>query len=374
MVRDVINMMQMRAEEKGLRLRIDQSSRFPRYIIGDEPRMRQVMINLIGNAIKYTEQGGVTLRLGVTQDEFPQLLIEVEDSGPGIAQEDQPRVFEPFVQLGDHGTSKGTGLGLTITRQYVLMMDGSIGLESTPGKGALFRVNLPLIEAKMADIVNAKQAEQGKVVALADGQPKYRILIVEDQADNQLLLAHLLERIGLKVRVAENGKQGIELFQQWHPHLIMMDRRMPVMDGEEAMRRIRELPGGRKVKIVAVTASAFKEQQKQMLDAGMDDFVGKPYTADEIYACLARLLGLQYQYKNHTESQKKLPPLTPESISILPSTLRTELKQALEALDNAHINRLISKIAAYDKELQQTLELLAERFDYPAILKALAGI
>jgi CheY-like chemotaxis protein len=251
------------------------------------------------------------------------------------------------------------------------MMGGSIGLESAPGKGSLFRVNLPLTEAKETDTVNTKQTKLGEVVALAPGQPNYRILIVEDQKDNQALLAHLLESIGLRIRVAENGKQGIELFQQWHPHLIMMDRRMPVMDGEEAMQRIRELPGGREVKIVAVTASAFKEQQKKMLDAGMDDFVGKPYTPGEIYTCLARQLGLRYQHKDYAESQKQSPPLTPESISILPSTLRSELKQALETLDNDQISRLILKIAAYDKNLHQTMAQLAERFDYPAILNAL---
>ncbi|MEJ2693076.1 MAG: response regulator [Candidatus Thiodiazotropha sp.] len=371
MVRDVIDMMQMRAEEKGLHLLIDQSSRFPRYIVGDEPRLRQVMINLIGNAIKYTEQGGVALRLGITRDECAQLQIEIEDSGPGIALKDQPRIFEPFVQLGDHGASKGTGLGLTITRQYVLMMGGSIGLESTQGEGSLFRVNLPLIEAKATDIAHAKQAESGEVIALATGQPQYRILIVEDQPDNRALLAHLLESIGLQVRIAENGEQGIELFQQWYPHLIMMDRRMPVMDGEEAMHRIRELPGGREVKIVAVTASAFKEQQEKMLDAGMDDFVGKPYTPSEIYNCLARQLGLRYLYNNYTESQTQSSSLAAESISSLPSTLRAELKQALETLDSDHINHLIAKVEAYNKELYQTMAQAAERFDYPTILRAL---
>ncbi|MEJ2622016.1 MAG: response regulator [Candidatus Thiodiazotropha sp.] len=371
MLRDVIDMMLVRSEEKGLRLLIDQSSQFPRYIIGDEPRLRQVIINLIGNAIKYTEKGGVALRLNVSQCKPKQLQIEVEDSGPGISPEDQPRIFAPFVQLGKQSTNQGTGLGLTITRQYIQMMGGTIGLDSTPGKGSVFRVSLPLNETNETDIIQANQTNHGEVLRLTDGQPQYRILIVEDQEDNQALLSHLLESVGLEVRVAENGKKGIELFQSWHPHLIMMDRRMPVLDGEEATQRIRDLPGGKEVKIVAVTASAFKEQQKKMLDAGMDGFVGKPYTRNEIYACLAQQLGLRYQYEIETKIQKQFRPLTAESISILPPPMRTELMQALENLESDHINYLIQQVASYDKELQQQMAQLAEIFDYPTILQAL---
>jgi signal transduction histidine kinase/DNA-binding response OmpR family regulator len=371
MVRDVTDMMQMRAGEKGLQLRIDQSSKFPRFIVGDEPRLRQVLINLIGNAIKYTEQGGVAVRLGTKHNEYSHLLVEVEDSGPGIAARDQPRIFEPFVQLGEHGVSKGTGLGLTITRQYVQMMGGNISLESTLGKGSLFRVELPLTKATETDIVQAEQVKQGEVVGLAPGEPQYRILIVEDQQDNQALLAHLMENVGLQTKVAENGKQGVELFKSWQPHLILMDQRMPVMDGKEATRHIRQLTGGRKVKIVAVTASAFKEQQKEMFEAGMDDVVGKPYRPDEIYACLSKQLGVRFEYEGVAETQGQERTLTPEMLSVLPEALRNELQEALESLESDRIAQVIQQVATHDQELQQTLTQLAESFDYPAILQAL---
>jgi signal transduction histidine kinase/CheY-like chemotaxis protein len=371
MVRDVTDMMHIRARDKGLQLDIDQSSQFPRYIVGDEPRLRQVLINLIGNAIKYTGQGGVSVRLGTKHNERAHLLIEIEDSGPGIAVRDQPHIFEPFVQLGKQGTNKGTGLGLTITRQFVQLMGGSISLESTPGKGSLFRVALPLSEATADDIAQPAPEAPGEVVGLDSGQPQSRILIVEDQPDNQALLLQLIQSVGLQAKVAGNGERAVELFQSWQPQLILMDRRMPVMNGEEAARRIHQLPGGQKVKIVAVTASAFKEERKKILDAGMDDFVSKPYRPGEIYACLSKHLGIRFLYQDATETPQQERTLTPEMLSVLPKHLRKELQEAFQSLQSERIDQLIQEVANYDQDLQKTLTYFAESFDYPTILQAL---
>lgn len=372
MVRDVTDMMSVRAQEKGLQLLIDQSSKFPRFIIGDEARLRQTLINLIGNALKFTQQGGVTLRLGIKQDTVAQLLlIEVEDTGPGIAPEDQLLIFEPFVQLGEQGDNKGTGLGLTITRQFVQLMGGQLSLESTPGKGSLFRVELPLNEAEEEASAKPKETSPGEVVCLAPGQPSYRVLIVEDQLENQLLLTQLMEAIGIDVKIANNGKQGVELFQSWHPHLIWMDRRMPVMDGIEATIAIRQLPDGQSVKIVAVTASAFIEQREEMLQSGMDDFLRKPYRANEIYECLAKHLGAKFMYADVSKVEATINTLTPDMLAGLPEVLRDELKEAVESLENERIALVIQQIAAHDPQLQRTLIQLADNFDYTAILKAL---
>lgn len=371
MVRDVTDLMQVRAEEKGLRLLIDQSSNFPRYIVGDEAHLRQVLINLLGNSVKFTRQGGVTLRLGTRKNSVSHLMIEIEDSGSGIAPEDQQRIFEPFVQLGEQSDNKGTGLGLSITRQFIQLMDGTISLVSTPGKGSLFRIALPLTEVAEADIVQSKQAEKGDVVGLEPGQPEYRILIVEDKLENQLLLAELMESVGFPVKVAENGEQGVKLFQSWHPHLIWMDRRMPVMDGLEATRRIRNLPGGKTVKIVAVTASAFVEQRSESLDAGMDDFVTKPYRFTEIYECLSKQLGVRYIYGGMPEPDPMATAKLPEMLSVLPEELRNDLAEALESLETNRIAQVIGQIEPYDRKLQKSLSCLAETFDYTAILKAL---
>ncbi|MGZ5050447.1 MAG: response regulator [Methylobacter sp.] len=371
MIRDVTDMMSVRAQDKGLALLIDQSSEFPHFIVGDEARLRQILINLIGNALKFTQQGGVTLRLRTKQNPNVQLVIEIEDSGPGIEPEDRQRIFEPFVQLGTQGDSKGTGLGLTITRQFVQLMGGSIALESTLGKGSLFRIDLPLREAGEEELVKSKRISHDDILSLAPGHPDYRVLIVEDQLENQILLTQLMESIGISVKVAKNGQEGVQLFQSWRPHLIWMDRRMPIMDGVEAAKTIRQLPDGNQVKIVAVTASAFMEQREEMLKAGMDDFVCKPFRSNEICECLSRQLDAKYIYKDVSEQQKQKTALTSEMLSILPNELHRDLLDALESLDSERIDQIIEQVAAYDQPLQKTLANFAENFDYSAILKAL---
>jgi signal transduction histidine kinase/CheY-like chemotaxis protein len=373
LVRDVTDLMEPRANQKGLSLRLDQSSSFPRYINGDEAHLRQILINLLGNAVKFTHQGGVTLRLATKPNTTAHLIIEIEDSGIGLSAADQQRLFQPFVQLGKQpGDNQGTGLGLSITRQFVQLMGGSITVESTPGKGSLFRVELPLIEAKETDILPPQGSEKGEVVGVAPGQTRYRILIVEDDHENQLLLSRLMQRIGFEIKVAADGAQGIQLFQSWQPHLIWMDRRMPVMDGLEATQAIRQLPGGKDVKIIAVTAAALVEERDEMMKAGMDDFVRKPYRFNEIYDCLGKQLSVQYSYAEpQPENNPTAVILTTDMLAVLPPALRNELRAALESLREEQINAALQQVAAYDVTLYHELSRLVDDFDYPSILKVL---
>ena len=373
LVRDVTDLMELRANEKGLSLRLDQSSKFPRYINADEAHLRQILINLLGNAVKFTHQGGVTLRLATKPNTTAHLIIEIEDTGIGLSAADQQRLFQHFVQLGKQpGDNQGTGLGLSITRQFVQLMGGSITVESTPGKGSLFRVELPLIEAKETDLVLPQEAGKREVVGIAPGQTRYRILIVEDDPENQLLLSRLMQRIGFEIKVAADGAQGIQLFQSWQPHLIWMDRRMPVMDGLEATQAIRQLPGGKDVKIIAVTAAALEEERDEMMKVGMDDFVRKPYRFNEIYDCLGKQLSVQYIYAEpQPENNPTAVILTTEMLAVLPPALRNELRAALESLREEQINAALHQVAAYDVTLYHELSRLVDNFDYPSILKVL---
>lgn len=372
MVHDVTEMMRLRAQQKGLQLQLDQSSEFPRYIKGDEARLRQILLNLVGNAVKFTRQGGVTIRLGVRENAQHHLRIEVEDSGPGINAEDQQVLFRPFVQLPEGASHGGTGLGLSIVRQFVQLMGGAITLESTPGKGSLFRVELPLEMAGEQEIAHLGKTLHGEVTGLAPGQAAYRILIAEDQIDNQLLLATLMGDLGLEAKIASNGEECVQLFREWRPDLIWMDWRMPVMDGVEATRRIRDLPDGDKVKIIAVTASAFMEQQSELRTAGMDDYVRKPFRSSEIHDCMARVLGIQFTYRENqpVESDIHAPQIT-QRLSVIAVEMRDELRAAIESLDRERIDLAIGCIADNDRELGRYLSRLAEEFDYPSILLAL---
>jgi len=372
LVDDVISMMHLRAEEKGLRLELVQASHVPRFIKGDEVRLRQILVNLVGNAVKFTREGGVTVRIGGEQNGVQRLQIEVEDTGPGIAQEHQKRLFQPFVQFSGGGMREGTGLGLAIARQFAELMGGTIRLESKVGVGSVFRVDLPVeVVSETGPDSAARAAQAVEVVGLAPGQPRYRILIADDHHDNQTLLAKLMMDLGLEVKTAENGEQCVRLFKEWQPHLIWMDRVMPVMDGVEATWRIRRLPGGGDVKIIAVTASVFRERRQELFDAGMDDFVSKPYRFDEVYTAMARHLGVEYQYQSPVSEVKAVDELTPSMLAGLPDALRVELGDALESLDSGRIEVATGKISKIDAALGNTLVRLVATFSYPTILKAL---
>jgi CheY-like chemotaxis protein len=186
-------------------------------------------------------------------------------------------------------------------------MGGDIVLISEPLKGSLFQVELPLTLADENEVRHLNAEAHGEVVGIVSGQPRYRILIAEDQYENRLLLTQLMEKIGFETKTAENGEQCVQIFRDWHPDLIWMDRTMPIMDGVEATREIRSLPDGDKVKIIAVTASAFKEEQPELLEAGMDELLYKPYRFNEIYDSMTRQLGIEFIYRQSASTEKSEP-------------------------------------------------------------------
>jgi CheY-like chemotaxis protein len=375
MVRDVMDMMGARAQMKGLALLHVESSELPRYVRADGSRLRQVLINLVGNAIKFTSTGSVTLRLdaGRADDEARFLLtVYVEDTGSGIAQEDQARIFEPFVQAGPASAKRGSGLGLAITRQLVELMGGTVGVESTPGKGSKFRVEVPVFVEEESEPAGAL-GDRRRITGLEPGQPEFRVLVCEDEPTSAAVLLRFLQSAGFQVRVAENGAKGVDLFQSWRPDFIWMDLRMPVMNGVEAAKRIRAIEGGGSVKIAAVSASAFAEERSEVLAAGMDDFVRKPFRSAEIFDCMARHLGVRYRRSEaQPYARRELPPpLGPAALEGLPEELRAELQDALAALDVERIAAAIRRVAERDFGLGATMSHYADRLEYTAIFRAL---
>lgn len=372
MILDVTDMLRLRAEEKGLQLQVDQSAEFPRYIVGDQAKLRQILINLISNAIKATERGGVILRLGLKHNHAEHLLIEVEDSGCGIAPAEQARILEPFVQIGAPNKQQGTGLGLSITRQFAELMGGTLSLSSVEGQGSTFRVEIPVRLAQPEDVAQAPKA-CGDVTGLAPGQPTCRVLVAEDQPESQLLQLSLLEGVGFDVRLAENGIEAVEQFQAWRPHFIWMDRRMPGLNGVEATRRIRDLEGGAAVKIAAVTASTFKEDDEELLAAGFDAIVHKPYRPQQIFACMEQLLGLRFVRAEAEAARHMLAELSPAALAVLPDCLHDGLAEALVVLDGERILAAIEAIAQADAGLGAALRGRAQNYDYESILALLRG-
>lgn len=373
MLHTLMQLFRARAEDKDLALRLEMTSDLPIWISADARKLRQVLINLLSNAVKYTSQGSITLTAAcqtTTAGDY-QLEFTVTDTGRGIAPAELAHLFEPFVQSSEETTtqSEGTGLGLSISRQFARLMGGEIIVESTPGKGSSFRFYIRALP------VNADEPQQtcaqGRVIGLAPNQQLWRILIVEDKEENRVLLSKLMTAMGFEVREAQNGSEGVQVFQQWSPHLIWMDMRMPVMDGYEATRRIKASERGQTTIIIALTASAFAEQRSLMLAAGCDDFVGKPFQEQEICEKMVKHLDVRFIYEATEIAQARVNVnAKPDAsdLASLPLDMLIALQRAAEEADEERLLALLGGLRADHGELVASLENLISDFQFDRVL------
>ena len=370
-------MFRLKAQEKGLTLIWDIAPDVPRHVSTDEGKLRQVLVNLLGNAIKFTDRGGATLRVRSRPEAAGglRLLFEVEDSGVGIADEEAGSLFEPFVQSRSASVSQeGTGLGLAISKNYVTLLGGKITVKSEQGKGSLFAFD---VRAELADASKvAPVRPRRRVVSLAPGQPRYKLLIAEDRDSNRELLIKLLSPLGFDVRGVRNGAECVALWEEWQPQLIWMDMRIPVMDGYEATRRIKSSVHGQATVIIALTASAFESDRRLILSEGCDDFVRKPFVEEEIYEKLEKHLGVRFITEEEEEAKKSASPspeVTVELLSPLPAPWREEFRKATVEADYSKLQRMITEIQAINPAAAAALSALVGGFEYEKILVALEG-
>ena len=369
-LRSISELFHSRTVEKGLFFTLEKDNNLPQYIKCDENKLRQVLINLLGNALKFTETGSITLRV---KSEDPTknihtLYFEVEDTGIGIAPDDLEKIFEPFSQSSDNiDKTEGTGLGLTITREFINLMGGTIKVESELDKGSLFRFEIIVNNAKDSEIIKTSQSR--RVLCLTPDQPSFRILVVEDILESRNLLVKLLKKVGFEVQEAPNGKVGIEIFKAWKPHLIWMDMRMPVMDGYEATRLIKKTKAGQKTVIIALTAHAFEEERQQILKVGCDDFIKKPYLEEELFAAMEKHLRTKFIYEEpeifiSEETQNKLKTITPESLAGIPEEIKKNLLKATTKLDQKYCFKLLDQLSITNKEAAHTLRVLVDNYRF----------
>ncbi|CBN58740.1 MULTISPECIES: response regulator [Kamptonema] len=401
-------MLRLKAESKGLHLIFDIAPDVPQYVQADEGKLRQILINILGNAVKFTEKGSVTLRVRnkeiatnasisdrleltdrVESINYPSSLLpitsslclqfEVKDTGPGISPEEINQLFEAFTQTETGRKSQqGSGLGLPISQKFVQLMGGDIAVRSILKWGTAFTFDIPVIMVEARDIQTSQP--QQKVIGLAPNQPNYRILVVEDRYENRLLLVALIRAIGFEVCEAENGREAIELWSNWEPHLIWMDMRMPVMDGYEATKYIKDKEHlrGQKTVIIGITASAFEEERSQVLSAGCDDFVRKPFRDEAILEMMAKHLEVSYLYQEHPESNDMLlsgqliseigEVLTMEAMALMPKNWTAELQQAATELDEKQIFILLNQVREEYPQIISALEHLVNNFRFDLIV------
>jgi CheY-like chemotaxis protein len=374
LLKDLEMMFRVRTDEKKLSFGVEMIGEVPKYIVTDINKLRQVFINVLGNAVKFTEHGGITLRVRVEAGAagdggVPVLCVEIEDTGPGISADDQDKLFRHFEQTKTgQQAGTGTGLGLAISQEFVRLMGGAITVKSQVDKGSVFVIRL-LLKAGDAQAVQTKERAQ-HVVSLQAGQAMRRVLIADDIEDNRQLLAQLLGPVGFELRVVVNGEQAVQEFGRWRPHLILMDFRMPVMDGHEAIRRIRAMEGGKDVKMIAVTASALDENRQELILIGADDFISKPFREADLFQKIHDQLGVQYVFAEDIAAgaQEDGVVLTREALAEWDEGLIEAMR---EAVITADLDALLAKIqegGVKDPRGAQGLRRLAEGFQYQKLL------
>lgn len=372
LLNSIEEMLQFKAQSKGLKLIVERDSNLPQWAHTDEKKLYQVLVNLLGNAIKFTNQGSVTLRVRSEQSDQTscRLCFEVEDTGVGIAPTEVDSLFKVFVQAeAGNKLNQGTGLGLAISQRFVQLMGSQIRVQSTLNRGSIFYFELGV---KLPQAVClASELPKQRVIGIASGQPTYRILVVEDLEENRRLLVKLLTSVGFEVREATQGVEALGMWESWSPHLIWMDLRMPIVDGYTATKRIREHPKGQETVIIALTASVFEEDREKVLMAGCDDFISKPFQERLVFDKLAQHLGVQYIYTVVGKDPQKLgvDTLSPEDIAVMSSQWLEEMYQAAYYLDTEVMNELIKQIPASKPTLSSALIDSVNNFNSDKIME-----
>ena len=365
----IADIMRVRAEAKGLAF-VYEARDLPRVATIDERRLRQVLLNLLGNAVKFTDHGRVVLRVRArpNTDSHALLAFEVQDTGLGILPEHLERLFQPFQQFGDAQRRRGgTGLGLAISRELVRLMGGDIRVTSEPGRGSIFAFELHLFATMAPVSIVAAQR-----IAVGYEGPRRRLLVVDDVAENRAMLLDMLRPLGFEMFEAENGEQGLEQAQALQPDAILMDNVMPVMDGLEATRRLRQLPTFRDLPIIAISASAAKSDEDNALAAGSTAFLPKPLREMDLLALLEQHLGVRVIYQEQ-RGPAEIAMFDPAAIAAVPAQLRAALALALTRLDTDAIRAAIAEVEAYDPALRRAFAALADEFQYEQLLRWLLG-
>ncbi len=371
LVDDISEMFRMRCEQKRLIWEVEADIE-DRAVSGDDRKLRQVLINLLGNAVKFTDQGRIRLQVG---QQGPRYAFSVDDTGPGISDQARTRIFEPFQQAEEGGIKGGTGLGLAITKRQIELMGGTLDLGSVPGEGSRFSFELELGPAQGA-LTPAREPGQ-RPCRLADGH-RVRALVVDDVEDNREVLSGVLARMGVEVVKASNGAEALRRVAERRPDIVFMDVRMPVMDGLTAVRTLRERWPQERIVCVAITASGLLRQRSVYRDAGFDDLIGKPFLFQTICDCMTRHLRIEVDAASsdlgHPGAASQVPRL--DAVR-LPEGLRERLLAAAEINAVTEIETLIGELRGLEPgagSLADDLHRLLLRYDTDGIVDLLERV
>jgi len=379
LIKDIQNMFIPKIKGKDLILTVQLDSKLPQFIISDENKLKAILINLIGNAVKFTEEGEISIICHAEKNNSSSdprslnLFIDVKDTGIGIQADDIPKLFQKFEQT-QRGSQVigGTGLGLAISKGHAKLMGGDITVISTPGKGSCFHVVIEVQECE--EISKPVDRIEKQVIGLKPGLNDIRILIVDDNEENRLVIKDLLDPIGFTTMVAEDGGKAIEAVQKVKPDLIFMDIRMPNIDGFEAARRILAMELTKSTPIIALTATVLNLDTQKIMDSGMRGYISKPFKDYELFSVIEEQLGKIFIYQEEqveTENQKNLKEslLTRSDMALIPATMLSQLKNVTLNAQFDKLMELIEEISNISPNLSYQLRKMADRYQYDDLLR-----
>ena len=369
LLNEVKNLLDLKAQTKNLELLFICHPDVPQYIRTDERKLRQVLINLLNNALKFTDEGTITVRVKADTNNIQRLIFAVEDTGIGIAEAELDSLFQPFTQAtaGKHA-HEGTGLGLSISSKFVQLMQGKITVTSQLGIGTVFQFDI--LTEPVHQITTQKVAE--KIIGFADAQASYRILTVDDRKDNRQMIVQMLEPIGFEVKEASNGQEAIAIWQAWQPHLICMDLQMPIMNGYEATQQIKsQTASPNQTIIIALSANVLNDGVMSILEAGCDDFVAKPVRLENLLTKIAAHLKIEYLYQESktpkpnsslTQAHTSTVELTPKNLEAMADDWVNKIYNAAVIADYQVLKELIAEIDQEYTEIASGLDSWLEEF------------
>jgi|GEM_PF-3405408 len=362
---DLEMMLRIRADQAGLSLHYKKDEKVPQYVYGDQGKLRQLLLNLMGNAIKFTPKGSVSLTVNMsskTEDEVV-LLLEVADTGIGIAPESLKTIFDPFDQPHREDIPTGTGLGLSISRKIARLMGGEITVESEVGKGSRFLVSIKLILSTAAHLSGSQKFKH--LVSVVTGSKLPSVLVVDDIAVNRDLISRALNPFGFNITEASSGKQAVELFKSQRPDIILLDVVMPEMGGIEATRIIRQMDESSHTKIIAITASAMEDEVQAILNEGADGVLRKPIQIDELLQNLSKFANVQLEHHEDAEKKQLLHSLRarfPVDFDEMPVELYEHIVKLLKLGKIAELRKLIGPLREWNQDTADVFEEMVNNY------------
>jgi CheY-like chemotaxis protein len=348
-------------------------------IISDESKIRQILINLIGNAVKFTKQGRIRCIVDAKycENDDWNLTFQVEDSGIGITAEDIQTLFQVFQQAPGGIKEGGSGLGLAISQRFAKMLGGQINVVSETGVGSCFTLEIIVREDKSAQ--PGRKTPRHKISGIKDPAGPYRILVVDDVKESRELIASLLAPVGFEIIEAVDGREAVDIWNKTHPHLIIMDIRMPVMNGLEATVKIRGTNDGSEVPIIAATASAFEEERQTILNTGMSGYLRKPIQEQDLFDLVAHCMGIEYTYHSSETRREESalgmnsPSFPADEFNTIPDDIREQMIAACVSADLDSLLDAVERITTKYPHAAARLQELADKLQYDDILSLLHG-